>query len=112
MAYCLTASALAFGFRPLAYRLVLTMGLALLAGSMEIFQRWVPGRHPAITDAIVSCFGGLLGVALWGFLFDLATEPISIAATSANCPARCNNLMLLHAALKGSARRQHRCALY
>ena len=74
MAYCLTASALAFGFRPMAYRLVLTIGLALLAGSMEIFQRWVPGRHPAITDAIVSCLGGLLGVALGSLLFDLATR--------------------------------------
>ena len=73
IAYGLTASALALGFRPLAFRVVLAIGLSLLAGSMEIFQSWVPGRHPAITDAIVSSSGGLLGLAIGGLLFELAT---------------------------------------
>ena len=73
IAYGLTASALALGFRPLAFRVVLAIGLSLLAGSMEIFQYWVPGRHPAITDAIVSSLGGLLGLAIGGLLFELAT---------------------------------------
>ncbi len=74
IAYCLTASALALGFRPLVFRVVLAIGLSLLAGSMEIFQYWVPGRHPAITDAIVSSLGGLLGLAIGGLLFELATH--------------------------------------
>ena len=73
IAYCLTGSALAVGFRPLVFRVVLAIGLSLLAGSMEIFQQWVPGRHPAITDAIVSSLGGLLGLAFGGLLFELAT---------------------------------------
>jgi VanZ family protein len=74
IAYCLTAFALALGFRPLAYRVGLAIGLSLLAGSMEVLQHFVPGRHPAATDAIVSGLGGLLGLALGGLLLELATQ--------------------------------------
>jgi VanZ family protein len=74
IAYCLTALALAFGFRPVVFRVVLASGLTLLAGTMEVLQHFVPGRHPAIADAIASSLGGLLGLALGGLLFELATQ--------------------------------------
>jgi VanZ family protein len=70
----LTALALAFGFRPLVFRVVLASGLTLLAGTMEVLQHFVPGRHPAVADAIASSLGGLLGLALGGLLFELATQ--------------------------------------
>lgn len=42
IAYCLTTLALAFGFRPLVFRVVLASGLTLLAGTMEVLQHFVP----------------------------------------------------------------------
>ncbi|HUB63983.1 MAG TPA: VanZ family protein [Methylocella sp.] len=74
LAYALTASALSFGFRPLAYRIVFAAGLALLAGLMEILQHFVPGRHPAAADAFVSSLGGLFGLALGSLLRELAVQ--------------------------------------
>jgi VanZ family protein len=74
IAYCLTAFAFALGFQPLVYRLVLAIGLALLAGLMEVLQHFVPGRHSALADAIVSSLGGLFGLALGGLLFELAAQ--------------------------------------
>jgi VanZ family protein len=45
-----------------------------LAGSMEVLQLWVPGRHSAIIDAVFSSLGGLLGIALGELLLVLATQ--------------------------------------
>ena len=64
IAYYSTAFAFALGFRSRA--VVIALGLTLLAGSMEVLQLWVPGRHSAIIDAVVSSLGGLLGIALGG----------------------------------------------
>jgi VanZ family protein len=75
IAYCSTASALAFGFRTRAAWIAIAVGLTLLATSMELLQLWVPGRHSAIGDAIVSSFGALMGVVLGGVaVFGLATQ--------------------------------------
>ena len=74
IAYYSTAFAFALGFRSRASRVVIVLGLTLLAGSMEVLQLWVPGRHPAIIDAVVSSLGGLLGIALGGLVLDLATQ--------------------------------------
>ena len=41
---------------------------------MEVLQLWVPGRHSAIIDAVVSSLGGLLGIALGGLVLGLATQ--------------------------------------
>jgi len=60
--------------RSSASRVVITLGLTLLAGSMEVLQLWVPGRHSAIIDAVFSSLGGLLGIALGGLLLVLATQ--------------------------------------
>jgi O-antigen ligase len=80
IAYCFTASALAFGFRTRAAWIAIALGLTLLATSMEVLQLWVPGRHSAISDAIISSFGGLLGVALGGVaVFGLVTPRHSMA---------------------------------
>jgi hypothetical protein len=59
IAYYSTAFAFALGFRSRASRVVIVLGLTLLAGSMEVLQLWVPGRHSAIIDAVVSRLGGL-----------------------------------------------------
>ena len=71
IAYGLTASALALGFRSLSFRFEMAGGLALLAGLMEVLQKFVPGRHSALSDAIASSFGGLAGLALGGILYEL-----------------------------------------
>jgi hypothetical protein len=74
IAYCLTASAFALGFRSRTSWVFIAFVLTLLAGSMEVLQLWVPGRHSAIMDAIVSSLGGLLGILLGGPSFDLASH--------------------------------------
>ena len=74
IAYYATAFAFALGFRSRASRVVIVLGLTLLAGSMEVLQLWVPGRHSAIIDAVVSSSGGLLGIALGGLVLGLATQ--------------------------------------
>ena len=84
IAYCSTAFAFALGFRSSASRVVIALGLTLLAGSMEVLQLWVPGRHSAIIDAVFSSLGGLLGIALGGLLLDLAINRVKSTVTSAN----------------------------
>jgi hypothetical protein len=59
IAYYSTALAFAPGFRSKASRVGIALGLALLAGPMEILQLRVPGRHSAILDAVVSSLGGV-----------------------------------------------------
>jgi VanZ family protein len=74
IAYYSTAFAFALGFRSRASRVVIVLGLTLLAGSMEVLQLWVPGRHSAIIDAVVSSLGGLLGIALGKLVLGLAAQ--------------------------------------
>lgn len=38
--------------------------LALLACAMEFLQQWSPGRHPRISDAVISALAGLVGAML------------------------------------------------
>ncbi|HZM08327.1 MAG TPA: VanZ family protein [Methylocella sp.] len=74
IAYCSTGTAFALGFWSRGSRIMVALGLTLLAGLMEIMQLWVPGRHSAIADAVVSSTGGLLGIALGGLLLGLAAQ--------------------------------------
>jgi VanZ family protein len=74
IAYYSTAFALALGFQSKASRVVIALGLTLWAGSMEVLQLWVPGRHSAIIDAVISSLGGLLGIALGELLLGLAIQ--------------------------------------
>ena len=74
IAYCSTGTVFALGFWSIGSRVVIALSLTLLAGSMEILQMWVPGRHPAIADALASSMGGLLGISLGGLLLALATQ--------------------------------------
>ena len=60
--------------RSSASRIVIALVLTLLAGSMEVLQLWVPGRHSAISDAVFSSLGGLLGIALGGLLLVLTIQ--------------------------------------
>ncbi len=62
LAYAGTAGLLGLGFpRVAAWRLGL--GLALLAGILEIGQIWVPGRTAQVVDAAASAGGALIGLA-------------------------------------------------
>jgi VanZ family protein len=72
IAYCATASTFALGFCSRTSRVMIALGLMLLAGLMEILQLWVPGRHPAIGDAVVSGTGALFGIAVGALLLSLA----------------------------------------
>jgi VanZ family protein len=74
VAYCGTGAVFALGFWSIGARFVIALSLTLLAGLMEILQMWVPGRHPAIADAVASSMGGLLGIALGGLLLSLAAR--------------------------------------
>ena len=74
IAYYSTALAFGLGFRSTASRIVIALSLTLLAGSMEVLQLWVPGRHSAIIDAVVSSLGGFLGIVMGGLLLGLAAE--------------------------------------
>jgi VanZ family protein len=73
IAYSATGIAFACGFRSWSSRVVVALGLTLLAGSMEVLQLRVPGRHAAIIDAVVSSLGGLTGLVTGGLLLGLAT---------------------------------------
>lgn len=66
IAYCVTALAFALGYRSRVSWLVVALGLTLLAGSMERLQHFIPGRHSAMNDAVISSLGGLLGISLVG----------------------------------------------
>jgi VanZ family protein len=74
IAYCSTGAVFALGFWSIGSRIVIALSLTLLAGLMEILQMWVPGRHPAIADAVASSMGGLLGIALGGLLLSLVAK--------------------------------------
>jgi hypothetical protein len=74
IAYYSTAFASSLGFRSTASWVVITLGLTLLAGSMEVLLLWVPWRHSAIIDAIVGSLGGLLGIVMSGLLLGLAAQ--------------------------------------
>jgi VanZ family protein len=74
IAYYSTAFIFALGFPSRASRVVIALGLTLLARSMEVLQRWVPGRNLAVIDAVISSLGCLLGIALGGLLLGLTTQ--------------------------------------
>lgn len=74
VAYCGTALALALGFRAAASRIAIILGLAFLAGSMEVLQRSIAGRHAAISDALVSSSGGVFGIAIGAILYAAAAR--------------------------------------
>jgi hypothetical protein len=41
-------------------------------------QLWVLGRHSAISNAVASSLGGVLGITLGGLLLGLATQACKI----------------------------------
>jgi hypothetical protein len=49
------------GWKALAQPLALAAALALLT---ETVQRWVPGRHPLLRDALIDVSGALAGLSL------------------------------------------------
>ena len=42
--------------------------LALMACLLEFLQQWSTGRHPRVSDAVVSALAGMLGVGLSAWL--------------------------------------------
>jgi hypothetical protein len=64
LAYGLTATALALGWRSPSHVVGIILGLFVLACGLEVAQIFVPGRSAAWGTALVSGFGGLCGVLL------------------------------------------------
>jgi hypothetical protein len=71
-AYGLTAVALALGWRSLAQRVLIIVGLFVLGCGLELAQLVVPGRSSDLGTALVSGLGGVCGVllatGLWRYL--------------------------------------------
>jgi VanZ family protein len=64
LAYALTAIPLAIGHPSVRHRVVIALGLALLAAVLEVLQLALPGRVGDVSDVVASGLGGLAGLAL------------------------------------------------
>ena len=70
-AYALTGIAFAFALQNRRGRMASVVGLALLAAGMEFAQKFSPGRHPDVSDALFSSLGGVAGIAVGTVTFVL-----------------------------------------
>ena len=63
-AYAIGAGLLTVGYQKRSQLFVIVLSLLLYAAILEIAQKWVPGRHPAVIDFTASSAGALIGAAL------------------------------------------------
>ncbi len=70
MAYAGTGMMAMLSYRRLLWTIV---GLSLLSSVLEILQNFVPGRSPAVLDAIFSSAGGAIGTGM-ALLLSLAVS--------------------------------------
>ena len=68
LAYSVTGLLLSLSFRNERGPLLATGFLSLLACVLEFLQQWAPGRHPRVSDAIVSAMAGAVGAAAAAWL--------------------------------------------
>lgn len=61
LAYAGTAALLTFGY-PSRFRIWIALGLITLAGSLELAQLWVPGRHCRLIDLAAGALGTVTGI--------------------------------------------------
>ena len=64
IAYSITAALLTFGYKGWRSAITIVSGLAFLAGLMEFFQIYIPGRHSGFDDFASSAIGAIFGIAL------------------------------------------------
>ena len=62
IAYCGTASLLGLGYPAAKSRFGMIVMLISLAATLEVAQRWIPGRHPQFIDFAASVAGTCLGM--------------------------------------------------
>jgi VanZ family protein len=68
LAYGVTGLLLGLSFRSEKGPLWAAMHLAWIACLLEVLQQWAPGRHPRLSDAVISAAAGVLGAALAAWL--------------------------------------------
>ena len=68
LAYGGTGLLLALSFRSEKGPLFAATLLAFMACLLEFLQQWAPGRHPRVSDAVVSAAAGALGAAVAAWL--------------------------------------------
>ena len=62
ISYCGTAGLLGLGYPTAKSRLGMIVMLTSLAATLEVAQRWIPGRHPQFIDFAASVAGTCLGM--------------------------------------------------
>jgi VanZ family protein len=62
IAYCGTAGLLGLGYPAAKLRFGMIVMLVSLAATLEVAQRWIPGRHPQFIDFAASVAGTCLGM--------------------------------------------------
>ena len=74
MAYALTSFTLGWRWSSSRQRIAIIVGLFALAGSLEVLQFLVPGRHSEAAAAVISGLGGVSGVSLSAMLSRRSTS--------------------------------------
>ncbi len=59
-----------------------TMAMMVLAFGLEAAQRFAPGRHAHLADAVIKAFGGVSGVAAYQLFFPLRRALIRLSVAS------------------------------
>lgn len=62
IAYALAAAGIGMGFP--ARRVVIMLGLIVLAGTLEVGQLWIPGRGSRVIDFVASAGGAVIGAQI------------------------------------------------
>jgi VanZ family protein len=62
IAYCGTAGLLGLGYPAAKSRFGMIVMLISLAATLEVAQRWIPGRHPQFIDFAAGVAGTCLGM--------------------------------------------------
>jgi VanZ family protein len=71
--FLLTGMAFCFGYRD--RKVVVSVFLLLFAGSLELAQLWIPGRHSRLSDLLVNIAGALVGIAAIALMSKLRPIP-------------------------------------
>lgn len=64
VAYLMTSFVLALAYPGRGKAILIALTLSGYSGILEILQLWIPGRHPRLTDVVVSSLGAWAGVLL------------------------------------------------
>jgi VanZ family protein len=68
LAYSVTGLLLSLSFRSEKGPLLAAVHLTWIACLLEFLQQWAPGRHPRMSDAVISAAAGVLGSAAAAWL--------------------------------------------